>query len=49
MVRKGRGDWEDCKQGEDEIRPLIMTQKQLTLLTGKGPDQGLSKDKGKAK
>ena len=39
VVKKGIGDWEDCKQGKDKIRPS--TQRQLTLLTGKGPDQRL--------
>ena len=40
MVKKRKGDWEDCKQGGDKTRPSTMTQRQ-TLLTGKGPDQGL--------
>ena len=49
MVRKRRGDQEDCRQGGDEIRPLIVTQRQLTLLTGKGPDQGLEQGQGQGK
>ena len=49
MVSKSRGDWEDCKQGGDRIRPSIMTQRQLTLLTGKGPDQGLRQGQGQGK
>ena len=39
MVKKRKGDWEDCKQGGNKIRPSIMIQRQ-TLLTDKGPDQG---------